>query len=58
MVFLCVGQLRIDLIGNDVKIFLNDNLCDLLQILPLHDRTGRVIRERQYQDLGLRRNLL
>ena len=48
-----VGQLGIDLIRDHEQILFLDHLCDGFQIRPLHDRTRRVIRERQYQYLGL-----
>ena len=51
-----VGQLRIDLIGDDIEVILDDDFRDRLQFLPGHDRTGRIVREGQDQHLGLRRD--
>ena len=47
-----IGQLSVDLIGQDIEIVPDDDVHQLFQILSFHDRAGRVIGERQDQNLG------
>ena len=47
-----VCQCAIDLIAQDKDIFFHTDLCDLFQILALHNGSGRIVRKGQDQDLG------
>ena len=49
----CVGQLRINLIRKHVNIVADDHFCDRFEIFSCHNRTGRIVRERQYQKFCL-----
>ena len=51
-----VGELPVDLIGENVEVVLFDDRGQGLQILSLHDRTGRVVRIGEDEELGLRRD--
>ena len=53
-----VGKLCINLIREDIEVVLLDDRHELLEVLLLHDGTGRVVRERQHEELRLRRDLL
>ena len=48
-----VAELGINLIRQHVNVFLDNDLGDFLQILLGHNRAGGIVRERQYQNLGL-----
>ena len=50
-----VGQCAVNLIGEDIQIMVHAEFCDRLEILARHDRSCRIVRERQNQDLRLRR---
>ena len=51
-----VGQAVVNLIGqhNDIRVL--DDRCNRLQLIARHDRAGRVVRVRQDEQLGARRN--
>ena len=53
-----IGQLSINLIGDHEQVMFLHDLCDLFQIFPLHDRSGRVIWKWEHQKLGLGGQLL
>ena len=47
-----VDQLRIDLVGNNEQVVLLNDASDLLQVLLLHNRAGRVVRIGKNQEFG------
>ena len=51
-----IGQLTVYFIGNHEKILFQDHFRNGFQVLPLHDRPGRVVGERQDEHLGFIRN--
>ena len=51
-----IGLLSIDFVGENDDIRAAEYLCNCLQILTLHDGTGRIVREWHYKNLGLRSN--
>ena len=55
-VLLTVGQIGVDLVGDDHQIVLNNGGNQRLQILAAHDGAGGVIGEGDHQRLGLGRN--
>ena len=54
MSVLGIGQFRVNLIGNNIKVICNDKIHQRFQITFLHNRTGWVVWERKYQNLCLR----
>ena len=51
-----ISQFTVDLITEYIQIMLLNNFRHCLEICPLHDRTGRIVRERHNEQLGLRRD--
>ena len=52
-----VGQLGVDLVGDDDQVALAGEGGDVLQVRPAHDGAGRVVREVEHQHLGAWRDL-
>ena len=57
MVFTRIGQFGVDFIRDHVQVMFQTDLCHLLEILPAHDGAGRIVREREDQNLGLIRDM-
>ena len=53
---LAIGQAAIDLVRQHNDIGLADDGCDRLQLVPRHDRAGRVVGVGQDEQLGARRD--
>ena len=58
ILFILIGQLGINLIGKHEQVVLDNDIRNRLQILAFHDRSGRIVRKWQDEDLGLVRDSL